>query len=72
MATRKKKEGKQESEKVDNCENCHFAHDSGNAMSCRRYPPLPIFDLESGNLEAIVPIVGVGWWCGEWKPKLNS
>lgn len=46
------------------CEDCdYFRQTDGNNGSCCRFPP---------KENSAHPIVGKGFWCGEWKPNLEK
>lgn len=54
--------------RAERCETCKFwEQDSEREGSCNRYPPMPVFDDNSGEVETCFTWTGLGHWCGEWK-----
>jgi hypothetical protein len=58
-------------ERTSTCKQCRWSEFGKEAVTCRRYPPVPITDL-SGRVYNYLPIVSVEDYCGEFSPQLSS
>jgi hypothetical protein len=70
MAPRKPKQAVIE-ETANTCKSCKHAF-FGELTQCRRYPPVPSFDVEGIHVDSCWPVVHVIDFCGEFNPKLAS
>jgi hypothetical protein len=70
MATRRKKE--EPAERTEICKHCRHALFDADAIQCRRFPPIPVFDIPNAEVLAFYPTVAADAWCGEFAAELNS
>lgn len=59
-------------EPVQRCETCRYFKAAKEVEFCRRYPPVPLFDIAEGGVDSHLPVTARDGWCGEWAAKLNS
>lgn len=59
-------------ERTEICRECRFACFGDEVITCRRYPPVPVFDASEGDVISTFPITAADVWCGEFAPKLSS
>lgn len=72
MATRKRKTVVVAEEKTEICRECRHAFFGVDVITCRRHPPVPIFDISEGEIVSTFPIVVSELYCGDFGPKLSS
>jgi hypothetical protein len=65
-----------EYERTEICKECRFVNfeklDGQGILSCRRFPPVFVLDLEDRETLVAHPEVQADHWCGEFKSKLSS
>jgi hypothetical protein len=72
MATPKKKV-EVVAERTEICRECRFADiKRGDGLRCFRFPPVFVYDYQTGTSSAQNPEVNPDHWCGEFKAPLNS
>ena len=59
-------------EPTSTCKQCRYAHFHKDYVDCRRYPPLPVYDIGEQAAVSYFPVVKVDLTCGEFSPKLDS
>lgn len=59
-------------EPTSTCKSCRHAHFQGEFWTCRRYPPVVVYDIAEQGAYSQFPIVEPQLTCGEFAGKLNS
>jgi hypothetical protein len=55
------------------CKECRHVHlKRAEGLFCRRYPPTPVYEYQSGAISSNWPEVDPQFWCGEFAPQLSS
>jgi hypothetical protein len=70
MVARKKVEV---AESTEICRECRFAHlKRSDGLRCRRFPPVFVYDYQTGISTPQHPETNPDDWCGEFRGHLSS